>query len=194
MQQIFYTTVSPKEYHQIGKNFFFPVIASCPNPACLVSLPPEKHGFYDRNVIDEKFEGRIMIRRYYCKYCGKTVSFLPSFCLPYFQYTIEMILTVLCYMLDAQHSLRVCLQLLKHLHWSPAHLQFYVRRFLTNLKFIKIGLRQLLPRVDLPEDTLDKKEGARKILHIVTSGFPQIQTFSTRFFAQCGRSFMATRK
>ena len=151
VQQVFYTTLSPKEYHRLGKDFPFPAPNSCPNPACLIQVPPEKHGFYDRNAVDGDFSGRILIRRYHCKYCGKTVSFLPSFCLPHFQYTVETIFTALCYMLDSQHSLRVCLQLLRHLYWTPAHLQFYIRRFMGNLKSIKLGLRQLLPRVNLPE-------------------------------------------
>jgi len=72
-------------------------------------------------------------------------------------------------------------------------LQFYTRRFLANLNRIKLGLRQLLPRVKLPGDNLDKRRGAKKVLHIVAAGFPRIQTFSTRFYAQCGYSFLAPR-
>jgi len=136
-----------------------------------------------------------LIRRYYCKYCGKTISYLPSFCLPYFQHTLEVIFTALWYILVFTYSLRTSLQLLKQLFrqlfWSPAHLQFYARRFFANLNRIKLGLRQLLPRVELPEDNLKKREGAKKVLHIVAAGFAQIQTFSTRFYAQCGYSFLA---
>ncbi|WP_220427500.1 DUF6431 domain-containing protein [Desulfotruncus alcoholivorax] len=92
MQQIFYTTATPEEYQRIGKNFPFPVPDSCPNPECLIKVPPQKHSFYERNIIDTNFCGRILIRRYYCKHCGKTISYLPSFCLPYFQYTVEIII------------------------------------------------------------------------------------------------------
>lgn len=138
-----------------------------------------------------------MIRRYYCKYCGKTISYLPSFCLPYFQHTLEVIFTALWYILVFTYSLRISLQFLKQLFgqlfWAPAHLQFYTRRFLANLNHIKLGLRQLLPRVKLPGDNLKKREGAKKVLHIVAAGFVQIQTFSTRFYAQCGYSFLAPR-
>jgi hypothetical protein len=83
------------------------------------------------------------------------------------------------------------LEILKHLNWAPAHLQFYVRRFLNNLNRIKVGLRQLLPGTGLPPDEQDKRKGAQKVLGIVATGFPQIQTFSTRYYAQCKYSFMA---
>lgn len=43
----------------------FPQPTSCPNPGCLVKAPPQKHGFYQRNVIAANFCGRILIRRYY---------------------------------------------------------------------------------------------------------------------------------
>jgi hypothetical protein len=195
MQQIFYTPVPPEEYARLGKDFPFPQPTSCPNPGCLVKAPPQKHGFYQRNVIAANFCGRILIRRYYCKYCRTTISYLPSFCLPYFQYTVEIIFTTLWHALVSHHSFSECLNLLKklfeNLYWEASHLQFYVRRFLANLNNIKVGLRQLLPRVSLPQDSPDKKEGARKVLHIVAAGFPQIQTFSSRFYAQCGYSFMA---
>lgn len=191
MQQIFYTTATPEEYHRLGENFPFPVPGSCLNPECLVKVPPQKYGFYKRNAIDANFSGRILIRRYYCKYCGKTVSYLPSFCLPYFQYTIEAILMALCYILDSNHSLRACLKLLKNLGWAPAHLQFYLKRFLNNQNRIKVGLRQLIPGISLPPDEQDKRKGAQKVLRIVITGFPQIQTFQARFHKQCGYSFMA---
>jgi len=191
MQQIFYTSVSPEEYQRLGKNFPFAVPNSCPSPDCLVKVPPQKHGFYERNAMDDNFSRRILIRRYYCKHCNKTVSYLPSFCLPYFQYTIETIFIALCYVLDSRHSLRAYLEFLKHLQRAPSHLQFYARRFLTNLNRIKVGLRQLLPGTCLLPDKQDKRKGAQEVLRIVASGFPQIQTFSTRYYAQCKYSFMA---
>jgi len=195
MQQIFYTTASPEEYYCQGKKFPFPAPTCCPNPACRAKVPPQKHDFYYRNVVTGNFSGRVPIRRYYCKYCGKTVSYLPSFCLPHFQYTVDLIYMALEYLFDAAHSLHTSLQMLKacfkQLYWEPGHLQFYARRFWANLERIKIGLRQLMPRIQLPEQKLDKREGAQKVLRIMATGFPQIQTFSTRYFDQCRYSFMA---
>lgn len=195
MQQIFYTKATPEEYYRQGKEFPFPVPTCCPNPACRVEVPPRKHDFYFRNVVTGNFIGRIPIRRYYCKYCGKTVSYLPSFCLPHFQHTVDLIYTALEYLFAGAHSLRTGLQELKthfrRLYWERSHLQFYARRFLANLERIKVGLRQLIPRIQLPDQGLNQKKGAQKVLRIVATGFPQIQTFSTRYFDQCRYSFMA---
>ncbi len=191
MQQIFHTTKTPEEYQQLGRDFPFPVPDRCPNPGCLVKVPMQRHGFYTRNVIAQDFSGRIPIRRYYCKYCGKTLSYLPSFCLPYYQYTLGIIFSILCLIVDERRSLRVALRILKQLNLTQAHLQFYVRRFLDNQNRIKLGLRQLVPNIFLPPRGEEKKEGARKILNIVAAGFPQIQTFSRKYYTQCKYSFMA---
>ncbi len=50
MQLIFYTNVSPEEYHRQGKDFPFPEPDHCPH--CQLEIPPQKHGFYERNAID----------------------------------------------------------------------------------------------------------------------------------------------
>jgi len=87
MQEIFYTLATPEEYFYQGRKFPFPKPQKCLQPDCLISIPPKKHGFYSRNAIEPNFLERIGIRRYYCEYCGKTISYLPCFCLPYIQYT-----------------------------------------------------------------------------------------------------------
>jgi len=104
LQQIFLTSRSPEEYARQGENFEFPVPERCPNPACMVPIPPKKHGFYQRNCLDFNYRGRIIIRRYYCPYCGKTVSYLPSFCLPYYQYSLAIIYLILVSYFSANMS------------------------------------------------------------------------------------------
>src|SRR5690606_21514550 len=47
-----------------------------------------KHGFYKRFYLDGLSFWRILIRRYCCTRCGTTISFLPSFCVPKFQYSL----------------------------------------------------------------------------------------------------------
>jgi transposase-like protein len=193
MQLIFYTNISPEEYHRQGKDFPFPEPDHCPH--CQLEIPPQKHGFYERNAIDADFSGRIFIRRYYCQYCHTTISYLPSFCLPYFQYTVDLIFTGIHLVLDFNFSLRGCLKFLKEryrqLCWDISHLQFYLGRFLARLSAIKLGLRQILPRVQLPEDKLAKREGAQKVLRLLATGFAHIQIFSAMFHEAYGYSFMA---
>ena len=155
MQQIFLTLVSPAEYARQGVDFEFPVPDTCPNPECLIPIPPKKHGFYERNCLDFTYRGRILIRRYYCPYCGKTVSYLPSFCLPYYQYSLAVIYLVICNQIESNMSYA---QIIRHfrkhhqnLHLYIQHVEFYLLRFLMNLTPIQIGLRQLLPGIPFPE-------------------------------------------
>jgi len=75
LQLIFYTVLSPEEYHAVDKFFLFPRPESCPNLACRVPIPPIKHNFYSRGVDDVEFHERISIRRLYCQLLD---SFLRS--------------------------------------------------------------------------------------------------------------------
>jgi hypothetical protein len=188
MQQIFYTAASPEEYWRLGKDFAFPdPPAVC--PFCRTGLPLKKHGFYRRNSIPGQLPRRILIRRYRCRFCGRTVSFLPGFCLPYFQYTLELIYQALQYRLHKLLSLRACLARFKELGWEPAHLRFYARRFLAGLARLKLVLRQMHPRVSLPAKG-NLREEASYLLLILT-GFGDIRSFSVHFYASCGWHFLA---
>lgn len=195
MQRIFLTAVSPREYARQGEDFEFPVPETCPNPECLMPIFPKKHGFYKRNCLDFAYRGPILIRRYYCPYCGKTVSYLPSFCLPYYQYSLAVIYLVITnYFKSSMSYDRTVRQFRDHypdLQLSIQHIEFYILRFLMNLYAIQIGLRQFWSDIALTDFDLDIKKGAKKILHIVNDGFGEIHTFSQRFFEQCKRSFMS---
>ncbi len=189
------TSTSPFEYARQGANFEFPVPDACPNPECLMPIPPKKHGFYERNCLDFTYRGRILIRRYYCPYCGKTISYLPSFCLPYFQYSLAVIYVVITNQIDSNMSYAQILRQFRdyypELPLGMQNIEFYLLRFLMNLHTIQIGLRQFLPDLTLPDFGLDIKRGAKKILHIVNVGFGEIHTFSQKFFEQCKRSFLS---
>jgi len=93
MQIMFETHCTVEEYVKQGKNFPFPKAPGrCTNPKCRMPVKMKKHGFYERYYIKAGFSRKILIRRYYCPYCGKTVSFIPHFCLPRFQYCSEIIM------------------------------------------------------------------------------------------------------
>lgn len=195
LQQIFLTSISVFEYAKQGTDFAFPVPDACPNPGCLMSIALKKHGFYERNCLDFTYRGAILIRRYYCPYCGKTVSYLPSFCLPYYQYSLAIIYLVLTNYIESNLSYGQISRKFKDgcldLQIDRQHIEFYLLRFLMNLHVIQIGLRQFWPDIALPDLGLDIKKGAKKILNIVNDGFGETHTFSQRFFEQCKRSFMS---
>ncbi len=193
MQLIFYTVLTPEEYHAVDKYSLFPRPDSCPNPACKIPIPPIKHHFYSRSVDDIEFHERISICRFYCQYCKMTFSYLPSFCLPYFRYSLKLIFLALwCHVYQMATLFNIYVKA-RGLWLTRQHRQFYSRRFAANLTRVQMGLRTLIPNVDLPESQ-DIRKRAQKVLSIVLAEFPQIQTFSQRFFAQCGRSFMTPCK
>ena len=60
-------------------------------PQCEASRPLIAHGFYGRTVVDVDFDASIRVRRYLCHACGRTVSLLPEFALPYVHFGITVI-------------------------------------------------------------------------------------------------------
>jgi hypothetical protein len=50
-----------------------------------------RHGYYSRNVITKYTIERINILRVKCPSCGKTHAILPSFLIPYYQYSLDFI-------------------------------------------------------------------------------------------------------
>ncbi len=81
--------VNVEAYFQLGKDNDFPVIPSCPH--CRLKKTLHRHGFYARNAIVGGKVYRIYICRYRCSDCRRTMSVLPSFLLPFFQYTVHEI-------------------------------------------------------------------------------------------------------
>lgn len=80
-------------YAALGKKNDFPDIDRC--PICRAKNRLQRHGFYERNALEEEAGYRIPICRLRCPDCGKTVSILPTFLLPYFQHTIAYIIRIL---------------------------------------------------------------------------------------------------
>jgi hypothetical protein len=189
MQRIFDAGCSPQEYAAKGKAIEPPRPRIC--FGCKIGKP-HKHGFYWRFCLDGHFCLRIAIRRYRCPRCGITISFLPSFCIPKFQHSLEVLWKVLHLRLEKGHSLRWCLKkLLKrfpHLDWFPQRISFYAKRFLDNLPWLESLLRNIFPRLRLGSD---KKKRAKKVLATVRLGFHEIQSPARLFHEQCHRSFLA---
>jgi hypothetical protein len=94
MQKIFDANVDASEYQRQGKDFMFPDLSGDLCPQCKGALL-RKHGFYSRYLVLLDFEGVILIRRYICDACGRTVSLLPSFAHPKRTYGVLFITGVL---------------------------------------------------------------------------------------------------
>lgn len=127
----------------------FPVLTKC--PCCNSAVKLKRHGFYERNALAGNRCYRISVCRYLCPSCLKTVSLLPWFLLPYFQYTRRTILISLWGCFNRVIS-SLCRQLAA----------FYRKRFLNNIPAIVSALREQRWREALPED---KNKRAIKIVH-----------------------------
>lgn len=102
MVKIHHFQITVQEYHRRGKQNLFPEMYGCPNPCCRYEGRLRRHGFYDRNALTLMATYAIVIQRYYCPACKKTVSLLPSFLAPRFQYSLACIFFAL-YQLSVHH-------------------------------------------------------------------------------------------
>jgi hypothetical protein len=87
--------------------------------------PLTAHGFYNRTLIDTAFDGIIRVRRYLCRACGRTVSLLPEFILPY----LRSSLTVIALFLTARLLLARPLKAAAPPPTPYQRGQFWIRRF-----------------------------------------------------------------
>lgn len=79
--------------------------SECPN--CDKKHPLRKHGTYSRHVCGLFLAPvLIMVLRYYCPNCGKTVSVLPSFCIPHKRYSAGVVSCCLQLVLACTMSLK----------------------------------------------------------------------------------------
>ncbi len=81
---------------------------SIPRPrSCPYCEAPDRlvgHGSYPRNAVDPQHSIPIRIKRFLCPVCGRTVSVLPTFCLPHRHYQAAIIQTLLDLRLTAWAS------------------------------------------------------------------------------------------
>ena len=172
MQIIHSFHITPREYFKRGKNNDFPRIDVCPCCSHPSTLP--RHGFYWRNALFRRQEFRIPILRLKCNSCEKTISLLPDFLLPCFQYSLKFILGALRrFFLGRKNTTNYQL------------LQFYRQRFLKNLNRIEVFFRDQGYRGIVPE-----KQRAIKLLELI-GAFPKAGAFAKRFQDHFLRSFMA---
>ena len=172
MQRIHAFNISPEEYHARGKKNDFPRLDVC--PCCSHPSNLQRHGFYWRNALFRNSHFRIPILRMKCSSCGKTISFLPDFLLPYFQYSLEYILEVAKQYIEERKA-TTYYQLL----------QFYQRRLLRNLNRILAFFRD-----QGYKGVIEEKDKAIKLLKLIGAS-PEAETFAKRFQDHFQHNFMA---
>ncbi|SPF49512.1 conserved hypothetical protein [Candidatus Desulfosporosinus infrequens] len=173
MQLIIPFSLTPLEYIDQFQFLDIQRPDSCPN--CQVPHSFHKHGIYWRNIINVDYEGRLPVARFCCKVCRMTISILPAFVLPYFQYSLRYIIVAL------QTIFLVCQTQL------TALFRFYRKRLKRNLIRIEMFFRDQNWQEISPHE---EKEKAKKIVCMLT--VPTAETFSQKFHQQYKLNFMAS--
>lgn len=124
--------ISVATYHARGKRNVFPDIEDCSQPGCPYRGRLWRHGFYTRRAITPAEVFTIVIQRYLCPMCGRTVSLLPSFVAPRFQYTLAALFWLLHSVHAVGRSTRGTIEAWRAAGGCPElsrqHLQFLMRR------------------------------------------------------------------
>jgi len=187
VQILFDTEYSPQKYSN-GAGQYPEAPSRCPH--CNIPVKMHKHGFYKRYIIVIDYEGYIRIRRYICRGCGRTVSMLPSFCIPRYQYGMIVIILALL-TATVSNSTRYA-----GTKWparpqtlTRRHIIYYRNRVMQNRKQIQLGLNLMSPGfIDLQQITGDT-DWTRSFLKAVTQKKPP--QFNSQYHSLLRKSFMS---
>jgi hypothetical protein len=189
MQIIFNPSCRPYEYQSQGKSFQFPDLTSELCPHCNADYL-KKHGYYDRFLITLGFYGEIVIRRYSCHNCNKTVSLLPSFCHPKMTYGILAVIGVLkeFYLKSAT----VCLALKNFfaaagILCSRQLLLHYRRRIEKNLNRLIMAVTDVCA---LHAPPVTEKTGIMEKVRQLLSNIPSPEELSLKIFKRTGATYL----
>jgi len=169
MQMILSVNMGPEEYAAKHEEIDFPKIDIC--PMCKARKRLHSHGSFQRNALPEKNNVLLVrIHRFFCTVCKKTVSLVPSFLVPHFQYTAHFLVGSILGKVETYREL----------------LRFHQKRFLKNLNLIQAFFREMGFRWSLPEAG---KERAIKLAEEIEN--LGVGSFSLLYHKQYHRSFMA---
>jgi len=189
MQYLFETDNLPKDYSQEIRGGQYPEVPErCPQKGCRMPACMKKHGFYNRNILLKGYSGVIRVRRYKCAACGKTLSILPSFCIPFLQYGAEVVIWAagLAMKTSVSAAAKACLSKLPFI--TRRHIAYWLARIRGNSDLINYGINQMSPA------TTTTNESARDTgwteLFLSESG-DDPEKFNAGFHKATGKSFMS---
>lgn len=190
MRLIFHTEHPAEDFSTQNSSLFPEPPQRCPFKDCALPIQPKKHGYYTRYFVSKTFSGILYIRRYICPACGRTISILPVFCLPKFQYSGLDIIQMLHELFQGGLTLKRYVEGLRQ--YFPAmdrrHINYYKKRILENRTFIQYGLNLVSPEFisagSIPENQIWVKEFLDEVNRI------QARIFLVDFHTKTGESFM----
>lgn len=192
MQIIFDTDYQASEFSNMNSDIFPVAPKRCPFKDCSMPVELKKHGYYKRFFISRYFSGILYIRRYICPICGKTVSMLPVFCLPYFQYSAFDILNILSELYLKGVSLNKLIKKAKS--YLPSidrrNVNYYRKRIILNRSLIQYGLNLISPESIFAGEIPENQVWVKTFLEIVHRLHPHV--FLCDFSNLIGKSFMTS--
>lgn len=189
MQILFETKDTPQMYAE-GRGSYPDTPLKCPHKDCHTPIKMRKHGYYERYISIKGYVGKIRVRRYKCAVCGRTVSMLPSFCVPWILHSAEVIIIALLIAVQVG-SIRYA-----GTKWSERpetltrrHIIYYRERIIRNRGRIQLALNLISPEfVELKQIAGDLDWG-RKFLQAANDINPS--RFNAEYHALTGASFMS---
>lgn len=193
MQKIFYTDHSVHDFSRKNDHIFPSSPNKCPFPECHMPVKLKKHGYYSRYIISKSFSGLIYIRRYICPVCGKTVSMLPMFCIPQFQYSGSDIINMLNEFYQGDRSLKKFVRDIKldFPNIDRRHINYYKKRIIDNRNLIQYGLNLISPKFFLTRTIPENQKWIKCFLEEVTRLHPHV--FLADFSKSTGKTFLTSQ-
>lgn len=194
MQIIFHTNYLIKDFCDKEEQHIFPTAPDkCPFPDCHMPIKLKKHGYYSRFYISKSFNGRIYIRRYICPVCKRTVSMLPMFCIPRFQYCGLYILNTLNDFYHGEWSLNKFVKIIKNDLPSieRRHLNYYRKRIINNRQLIQYGLNMISPEFNSSGTIPENHAWVKCFLEKVVRVHPHV--FLVDFSKTTGKTFLTSQ-
>lgn len=167
------------KYLDLGKEISTLPIYGC--KSCGYEGMLHRHGYYSRNVITKYYIKRINILRVKCPSCNKTHAILPSFLIPYYQYSLEFIFECLYLAFVVKVSYAKIVNLFNKLNpdlsFSISNIASFKKRMYGNLH----SINSFFANFDAFYYDMDNLSGASIIDKI--KSFPNdIFDFNTKYF------------
>lgn len=118
---------------------------------CAAKQPLVSHGFYQRTLVADGFEGVIRVRRYLCRLCRRTVSLLPEFALPWLRFSITVISLFLVARLLQGRTLAAAALAAGQRAMPYQRGQFWIRRFRKQAPTLGLALAPLTTPAAAPD-------------------------------------------
>ncbi len=165
----------------------------CPFKDCCNPQELLKHGYYTRYLVTEEYNGRIRVRRYKCPKCGRTVSMLPSFCLPWYTFGLDIIVKAMRHAVSSgsvREAARKVVAATGNL--TRRQISFYLSRLRRNRILIEYGLKQISPEAIIYDKSSGDIEWTQRLLFEIRPTL--CPESNARFHKETGKSFMSTQK